>query len=129
MRFVLSDGVTYYRLALPTELVANRFDGPGTWQVLLTIGLAFIAVATFTYIYGPTPQSIHLPDYLKGQIDVTSETSYLRVPKGFLPEFVQPFVEPLKWSNVLTEDGLQLGPIPKGTPIDLIANIEDQTAI
>jgi hypothetical protein len=38
MRFVLSDGVTYYRLALPTELVANRFDGPGTWQALLTIG-------------------------------------------------------------------------------------------
>jgi hypothetical protein len=38
MRFVLSDGVTYYRLALPTELIANRFDGPGTWQALLTIG-------------------------------------------------------------------------------------------
>ncbi len=27
---------------------------------------------------------------LQGQIDVTTETSYLRVPKGFLPEFVQP---------------------------------------
>jgi hypothetical protein len=38
MRFVLSDGVTYYRLALPTELVPDRFDGPGTWQALLTIG-------------------------------------------------------------------------------------------
>ena len=61
---------------------------------------------------------------LKGQIDVTTETSYLRVPKGFLPEFIQPFVEPLKWSNVLTEDGLQLGPIPKGTAVDLIANID-----
>jgi hypothetical protein len=38
MRFVLSDGVSYYRLALPVELQPNRFDGEGTWSALLTIG-------------------------------------------------------------------------------------------
>jgi L-lysine epsilon oxidase-like protein/VWA domain-containing protein len=38
MRFVLSEGVSYYRLVLPTELIPNRFDGSGTWQALLTIG-------------------------------------------------------------------------------------------
>lgn len=38
MRFIISEGVTYYRLVLPTELVANRFDGGGTWHALLTIG-------------------------------------------------------------------------------------------
>lgn len=38
MRYVLSDGVTYYRLVLPTEMVPNRFDGSGTWHALLTIG-------------------------------------------------------------------------------------------
>jgi hypothetical protein len=38
MRFVISDGVSYYRLVLPTELIPNRFDGSGTWQALLTIG-------------------------------------------------------------------------------------------
>jgi hypothetical protein len=38
MRFVLSNGVSYYRLVLPTELIANRFDGSGTWHALLTIG-------------------------------------------------------------------------------------------
>jgi hypothetical protein len=38
MRFVLSDRVSYYRLALPLELVTNRFDGGGTWHALLTIG-------------------------------------------------------------------------------------------
>lgn len=38
MRFVLSDGVSYYRLVLPTELVSNRFDGGGTWHAFLTIG-------------------------------------------------------------------------------------------
>ncbi|HLN98981.1 MAG TPA: LodA/GoxA family CTQ-dependent oxidase [Pyrinomonadaceae bacterium] len=38
MRFVLSDGVSYYRLVLPTEFMPNRFDGGGTWHALLTIG-------------------------------------------------------------------------------------------
>jgi hypothetical protein len=38
MRFVLSEGVTYYRLALPAQLQPNRFDREGTWHALLTIG-------------------------------------------------------------------------------------------
>jgi len=38
MRFILSNGVSYYRLVLPLELMADRFDGGGTWHALLTIG-------------------------------------------------------------------------------------------
>jgi hypothetical protein len=38
MRFVLSNGVSYYRIALPTEIEAGRFDAGGTWYALLTIG-------------------------------------------------------------------------------------------
>jgi hypothetical protein len=38
MRYVLSNGVTYYRLVLPTQLQAGRFDRGGTWHVLLRIG-------------------------------------------------------------------------------------------
>ena len=38
MRFVLSEGVSYYRLALPFEFMANRFDAGGTWNALLGIG-------------------------------------------------------------------------------------------
>ncbi|NUO09335.1 MAG: VWA domain-containing protein [Candidatus Brocadia sp.] len=38
MRYVLSNGVSYYRLVLPTQLVAGRFDQGGTWHALLTIG-------------------------------------------------------------------------------------------
>ena len=38
MRFVLSEGVSYYRLALPFEFMANRFDAGGTWNALLRIG-------------------------------------------------------------------------------------------
>ncbi len=38
MRFVLSDGVSYYRLALPIEFMPDRFDAGGTWHAVLTIG-------------------------------------------------------------------------------------------
>lgn len=38
MRFVLSNGVSYYRIALPIEFMTNRFDGGGTWHALLRIG-------------------------------------------------------------------------------------------
>lgn len=38
MRYVLSNGVSYYRLSLPVELFPDRIDGGGTWHALLTIG-------------------------------------------------------------------------------------------
>ena len=39
-------------------------------QVLLTIGLAFMAIAAFTYFYGPIPKSVPLPDWLEGNINL-----------------------------------------------------------
>jgi len=39
-------------------------------QVLFTIGLAFIATALATWIWGPTPRRIALPDALTGQLHV-----------------------------------------------------------
>ncbi len=39
-------------------------------QVLLTIGLAFMAIATFTYFYGPIPKSVPLPDWLQGSVNL-----------------------------------------------------------
>lgn len=38
MRYVLANGVSYYRLVLPTQLIADRFNQGGTWYALLTIG-------------------------------------------------------------------------------------------
>jgi len=61
---VVFERVFYARLYKATELD----------QVLLTIGLAFMAIATYTYVYGPRPQTIQLPAYLTGQIDVASRT-------------------------------------------------------
>ena len=56
---VIFERTLYARLYRATELD----------QVLLTIGLAFMAIAAYTYVYGPSPQSIRLPSYLTGQID------------------------------------------------------------
>ena len=52
-------------------------------QVLLTIGLAFMAVATYTYFYGPSPQTVPLPGFLTGQIDIGLRT----VPPTALSSF------------------------------------------
>ncbi|HEY2815730.1 MAG TPA: hypothetical protein VGK44_01210 [Casimicrobiaceae bacterium] len=63
---------------------------------------------------------------LPGRIDVTPEKTYLRVPKGYLPDFLQPLVGPLSTLKpwLFSEGGIELGPIPKGTPINLISNID-----
>jgi branched-chain amino acid transport system permease protein len=39
-------------------------------QVLLTIGLAYMAIATFTYFYGPIPKSVPLPKWLEGDVNL-----------------------------------------------------------
>ena len=39
-------------------------------QVLLTIGLAFMSIAAFTYFYGPIPKSVPLPDWLDGHVNL-----------------------------------------------------------
>ncbi|WP_426994289.1 hypothetical protein [Methylomonas sp. CM2] len=62
---------------------------------------------------------------LKGQVDVTTASSYLRVPKGYLPDLLQPLVEPFSllkpWA--FDKSGVELGPIPKGTPVNLVSNM------
>jgi len=39
-------------------------------QVLFSIGLTFMVVAGFTYVWGPTQQPVHLPDWLRGQVGI-----------------------------------------------------------
>ena len=39
-------------------------------QVMLTIGLAFMAIATATYFYGPIPKSVPLPHWLEGDLNL-----------------------------------------------------------
>jgi hypothetical protein len=66
-----------------------------------------------------------LGDKVPGLIDRTSASSYLRVAVGYLPPFapdLAPLVKELA-PSVVGEFGLQLGPIPKGTPINLLSNL------
>ena len=63
---------------------------------------------------------------IPGHIDRTTARSYLRVPTGYLPDgvpvgFLQAM---LPWAfGSGNNPGLEIGPIPAGTPVDLIANI------
>ncbi len=43
-------------------------------QVLVTIGLAFMAIAAYTYFYGPLTQAIRIPDYLLGEVRLGSRS-------------------------------------------------------
>lgn len=63
---------------------------------------------------------------LPGVIDVTTATTYLRVPKGFLPDFLKILMDPLSHTSpwLVGEEGIEIGPIPKGTPINLLSNMD-----
>jgi hypothetical protein len=67
-----------------------------------------------------------LVDKVPGVIDRTTTTSYLRVPAGFLPDWVRPLLGPLArvapW--LASGEGVEIGPIPAGTPVNLLANLE-----
>jgi branched-chain amino acid transport system permease protein len=55
-------------------LYARLYKAGELDQVLLTIGLAFMAIAAYTYFYGPSPQTVSLPSFLTGQIDIGVRT-------------------------------------------------------
>jgi len=59
-------------ISVPFEryLYRRLYKATDLEQVLLTIGLAFMAIATFTYFYGPIPKSVPLPDWLQGDINL-----------------------------------------------------------
>jgi hypothetical protein len=66
-----------------------------------------------------------LGDKVPGLIDRTTASSYLRVPVGYLPPFapdLAPLVKKLAPAVVGTT-GLEIGPIPKGTPVSLLTNL------
>jgi hypothetical protein len=67
-----------------------------------------------------------LGDKVPGSIDRTTERSFLRVPVGFLPDILQELLGPLQFVApwlVDKEKGIEVGPIPKGTPVNLLANL------
>jgi len=67
-----------------------------------------------------------LPDKLPGRIDRTTQTSYIRIAVGFLPDYLRPLLGTgERWFPAFVhEQGVVLGPIPKGTPVGLLANLD-----
>jgi len=65
--FVLvgAGSIAFERLLYRRLYAAGELD-----QVLLTIGLAFMAIAGYTFVYGPEPQSVKVPGYLGGRLDL-----------------------------------------------------------
>lgn len=58
-----------------------------------------------------------------GVIDRTTQTSYLRVAPGYLPDAFQSWGEWLFPSIISTEEGIEIGPIPPDTPVALLASL------
>jgi len=66
-----------------------------------------------------------LGDKVPGIIDRTTATSWFRIPSGYLPEVVRNTRDVLDlFVPIFDQKGLELGPIPAGTPVDLLANFD-----
>ena len=66
-----------------------------------------------------------LGDKVPGLIDRTTQSSYIRIAGGYLPPALQPFLGIGQHfaPSVFGSGGIQLGPIPAGTPVGLLANL------
>jgi hypothetical protein len=52
-------------------------------------------------------------------------TSWLRIPTGYLPDVIRRSQSVLNLAvPVFDQKGLEIGPIPVGTPVDLLANFD-----
>ena len=65
-----------------------------------------------------------LGDKIPGRIDRTTETTYLRVAGGYLPDFLRKLPSSVLLPKIFADDGgIEVGPIPAGTPVNLLANL------
>jgi hypothetical protein len=66
-----------------------------------------------------------LDSNVPGVIDRTTATSWLQIPIGYLPESVRASRDLLALLvPVFDRVGIEIGPIPAGTPVDLLANFD-----
>jgi hypothetical protein len=66
-----------------------------------------------------------LGDKVPGVINRTTAPSYLRIPAGYLPGFIRASLDVLGMvaPSIFDDGGIEIGPIPTGTPTDLLANM------
>ncbi|MFI4982833.1 MAG: hypothetical protein ACHQIO_20985, partial [Nevskiales bacterium] len=73
-----------------------------------------------------TPDDV-LGDKGVGLIQRTTATSWVTLPAGFLPGWMATLRGPVNWllpGAIDAKGGLRIGPIPKGTPVDLLGNFD-----
>jgi hypothetical protein len=72
------------------------------------------------------PKDPVLGDKVPGRIDRTDERSEIRIAAGYLPGELRPLLGPLNRyaSWLFGAGGIRIGPIPPGTPVNLIANVD-----
>ena len=66
-----------------------------------------------------------LGDKVPGLIDRTTATSFLRIPSGYVPDNLKGvlgFAE-RTFPKLFGEGGIEIGPIPAGTPVALLSNL------
>ena len=63
-----------------------------------------------------------LGDKVPGVIDRMTKLSYVHIAPGFVPEFLKGW-GPWLLPNFFQQEGLDLGPIPRGTPVGLLTNL------
>jgi branched-chain amino acid transport system permease protein len=57
-------------LVLERTLYRRLYDRPHLDQVLLSIGLVFMAVAAIDFFFGASPQLIELPAWMRGRVEI-----------------------------------------------------------
>ena len=69
-----------------------------------------------------------LGDKVPGFVYRTTTTSYIKIPTGYLPDGLEKLLDWGPWLHrwvpwLFSEGMLQIGPIPKGTPVTLLTNL------
>jgi hypothetical protein len=70
----------------------------------------------------PREKDAILGDKIPGKIDRTTEISWIRIKPGYVPEVLQGWGQWL-FPRIVSDEGLIIGPIPKDTPVNLIASL------
>ncbi len=70
-----------------------------------------------------------LGDKVPGFIYRTTEASYIKIAPGFISPLLEKMLSWGGWLNrwfpwLFSEEGIEIGPIPKGTPVNLLSNID-----
>jgi hypothetical protein len=101
-------GVGYYR---PPSLASLWSSAPFLHNNSLGIFTGDPSVAGRMRAFDDAVEKLLWPEKRPGTIWRTTDTSWLQIPESLLPQQFKPLAKPF-------------GPIPKGTPINLLANLD-----